>query len=481
VWEEDVLDLNSKLLDKSLVVTETSAGKVRRYRLLEPVRQYAGERLEESGEAETFRRRHAEFFLTLAEEAEQGMWQSEQGGSLDRLEAEHDNMRSALSWSLEREPETALRLAGALSRFWEIRSHYLEGSRWIEAALRRSDHAAGSARAKALSEAGTFAWHRGEYEQAKVFHGEALDLYRELGDEGNAAFALMCLGVQDLDQGEYERAKPFIEEALTLSRELGDKRNIGYALHNLADVARHTGDYEQARTLGMEAISVSQEMDDEWTVARNFVWLGIVTAYKGDDHEEAAGFLEEGFELIREVGDWEWVAYALDSFAVLAGAKGQGERAARLWGAAEALRKSIGAALHATDRPDYDRSVAAVRSQLGEETWEAAFAQGMAMSAEEAAEYALSEEVPPAAPESPPAGGEKDDPLITDPLSAREREVAAMVAQGKSNRQIASDLYLSERTIENHISKILRKLERTSRTEIAAWATQQRLLAPNPD
>jgi len=141
----------------------------------------------------------------------------------------------------------------------------------------------------------------------------------------------------------------------------------------------------------MEAVSVAQEMDDKWSEAREFVWLGMVTAYKGDDYEEAAGFLEEGFALIREVGDWEWVAYALDSFAVLAGAKAQGERAARLWGAAEALRKSIGATLHPTDLPDYDRSVAAVRSQLDEAAWEAAFAQGMAMSAEEAAEYALGE------------------------------------------------------------------------------------------
>jgi DNA-binding CsgD family transcriptional regulator len=287
------------------------------------------------------------------------------------------------------------------------------------------------------------------------------------------------LGVQDLEQGEYERAKPFFEEALELSRDLGDKRNIVYALHNLAEVARHTGHYEQARTLGMEAVSVSREMDDKWGTARNFVWLGIVTAYKGDDYEEAAGFLEKGFALIREVGDWEFVAYALDSFAVIAGAKGQCERAARLWGAAEALRKTIGAAIHPTDRRDYERSVAAARAQLNESAWEAAFEEGMAMSAEEAAEYALSEEGAPA-PQSPPADGETDEPPTTDPLSAREREVAALVAQGMSNRQIAQELYLSERTIEVHVSKILRKLKLASRTEIAAWATKQSLLAPNP-
>jgi predicted ATPase/DNA-binding SARP family transcriptional activator/DNA-binding CsgD family transcriptional regulator len=478
IGRSDVLESLLVLVDKSLVVAGPTGDRGARYRLLEPVRQYARERLEESGEAERARRRHGAFFLTLAEEAAPQFTGAQQQEWANRLEADHDNMRAALSWSLKREPETALRLAGALARFWEIRSHHLEGSRWIKAALRHSDHADRSVRAKALSEAGTFAWHRGDYEQATVFHGEALEIYRQVGDEANAAFALLCLGVQDLEQGEHERAKPFFEEALALSRELGYKRTIVYALHNLGEVARHTGHYEQARELGMEAVSVSQEMDDKWGTARNFVWLGIVTAYKGDYYEEAARFLEEGFALIREVGDWEFVAYALDSFAVIAGAKGQGERAARLWGAAEALRKTIGAAIHPTDRPDYDRSVAAVRSQLDEASWEAAFAQGMAMSAEEAAEYALSEEVAPD-PERLPAGRNTDEPLTTDPLTAREREVAAMVARGMSNRQIAQELYLSERTIEVHVSKILRKLELTSRTEIAAWATEQRLIAPN--
>jgi predicted ATPase/class 3 adenylate cyclase len=387
----DVLEGVSSLLDKSLLRQEEGPEGEPRFVMLETIHEFAREKLQASGEAEEARRLHAEYFLAVAEEAEPELSGTEQLAYLERLEAEHDNMRAALSWSVEREPETALRLVGALARFWEIRSHYLEGSRWIKAALLQSDHADVSARAKALSEAGTFAWHRGDYEQATRFHGEALELYRELGDEGNSAFALLCLGVQDLDQGEHERARPFFEEALVISRELGHKRNIVYALHNLAEVARHTGQYEKARSLGMEVVSVSQEMDDKWTVARDYIWLGIVTAYKGDDYEEAAGYLEEGFALVREVGDWEWVAYALDCFAVIAGAKGQGERAARLWGAAEALRKSIGATLHSTDRPDYDRSVAAVRSQLGEETWEAAFAQGMAMSAEEAAEYALGE------------------------------------------------------------------------------------------
>jgi predicted ATPase len=387
----DALDGVSSLLDKSLLRQEEGPEGELRFVMLETIHEYAREKLEERGEAEEVRSVHAAYFLALAQEAEPELSGAEQLAYLERLESEHDNMRAALSWSLESEPESALRLAGALARFWEKRSYFSEGSSWLEAALSQNDHAAGGVRAKALSEAGTFAWHRGDYEQATVFHREALELYRELGEEDNAAFALLCLGVQDLEQGEHDRARPFFEEALSLSRERGDKRTIVYALHNLAEVARHTGQYEQARTLGMEAVFVSQEMDDKWTVARNFVWLGIVTAYKGDDYEEAAGFLEQGLGLIREVGDWEWVAYSLDSFAVIAGAKAQGERAARLWGAAEALRKTIGATLHGTDRPDYERSVAAARSQLNETTWEAAWAEGLAMSPEEAAEYALGE------------------------------------------------------------------------------------------
>jgi predicted ATPase len=175
--EEDiVLELTSKLVEKSLVVAELRVGDVGRYRMVEPVRQYAWERLQESGEAEEVRRRHAEFFLALAGEAAPQLTGAQQQEWANRLEADHDNMRGALSWSLERESEPALRLAGALARFWEIRSHCLEGSRWIEAAIRHSNHAEGSVRAKALSEAGTFAWHRGHYEQATVFHGEALAL-----------------------------------------------------------------------------------------------------------------------------------------------------------------------------------------------------------------------------------------------------------------------------------------------------------------
>src|SRR3712207_3154672 len=137
-----------------------------------------------------------------------------------------------------------------------------KGSRWLEAALRQSDRAEAATRAKLSSEAGTFAFHRADFDSAIVLHGEALELYRELGDDGGVAWALLCLGAQYFEQGDYERAAPFLEEALALSRRIGDRRNIAYTLHNLAEVERQRGDYERAKTLGMESIALAREIED---------------------------------------------------------------------------------------------------------------------------------------------------------------------------------------------------------------------------
>jgi predicted ATPase/DNA-binding SARP family transcriptional activator len=351
VGEEDVLELLSRLVDKSLVVAEVRAGEVRRYRLLEPVRQYAGERLEESGETEDFSGRHAGFFLALAEEAEPELAGAQQQEWAERLETDHDNMRAALSWSLEKEPETAFRLAMALARFWERRVRLVEGSAWLEAVLRLSDGADTAVRAKLSSEAGTFAFHRADYDHAIVLHGEALELYRQAGDDSGVAFALLCLGAQYFEKGDPEQAAPFLEEALALSRRIGDKQNTAGTLHNLAEVERQRGNYERAKTLGMESLSLSREMEDQWRLAMIVGWVGLLEVWNGDDHESAEGFLEEALALNRGLGNWAYGAYCLEGFAGLAGARGQGERAARLWDAAEALRSNIGAPPSLDARP----------------------------------------------------------------------------------------------------------------------------------
>jgi hypothetical protein len=160
------------------------------------------ERLEANGEADAVGRRHAAFFLALAEEADPELREGvRQWAWLERLEAEHDNLRAALSWSLNDEPEQALRLAAALARFWEIRAYFSEGSGWLEAGLRRSGRADAAIRARASTEAGTFAWCRGDHDRAIAFHREALTLYRGLGDERGVAFALIFWAAQELETG----------------------------------------------------------------------------------------------------------------------------------------------------------------------------------------------------------------------------------------------------------------------------------------
>jgi len=177
--------------------------------MLETIHEYARERLEASGEAEEIKRLHTEYFLALAEESEPELTGPDQLACLECLEAEHDNMRAALSWSQEKEPETTFRLAGMLARFWDIRSDFSEGSRWLEAVLRQSDRpntiTEAATRAKLMSEAGTFAYYRADFEHATALHGEALELYRELGDDSGVAFALMCLGAQYGEKGDHER------------------------------------------------------------------------------------------------------------------------------------------------------------------------------------------------------------------------------------------------------------------------------------
>jgi predicted ATPase/class 3 adenylate cyclase len=387
----DVLDGVSSLLDKSLLRQEEGPEGDPRFLMLETIHEYARERLRESGEAEELRRLHARYFLTVAEEAEPELTGPEQLAWFGRLEAEQDNMRAALSWALENEPETARRLAKALARFWEMRSYFSEGSRWLEAALSRSGHANPTARADALTEAGMSAWHRGEYERAAALHEEALALSRELGDERGIGFALNSLGAQELEKGNYDRALPLFEEALALSRELGDERTVGYALRNLGEVARRQGEYRRAAILGMESLSRFREIADEWHVARTLAWLGRTTLYTSDDLEAAAGFLEEGLMVAQRIRDEECAALCLEGFAGLAGARAQGARSARLYGATEALRDAVGTPLSPVDRPDHDHKVAAARAQLDEASWKEAWAEGKAMSLKEAVEYALGE------------------------------------------------------------------------------------------
>jgi DNA-binding CsgD family transcriptional regulator len=259
-----------------------------------------------------------------------------------------------------------------------------------------------------------------------------------------------------------------------LQREPLDRFTLAWLTTFLALATSYEGDFERSAALATESLAIYRELGDKRGISLCHIDLGFIELIRGD-HEPAAVLLEESVRVLRGSEDKFCLAYGIFGLAAVAAAREEPVRAARLWGAAEALRQEIGVVSLTQwelEAYDYEGRVSAARNMLGDEgAWEEAFEEGRAMSAEEAAEYALSQEVVLAVPERPPAAGR-----TSDPLTRREREVAALVARGLTNRQIASELHLSERTVENHVSKILRKLGLVSRARVATWATEQRLL-----
>jgi non-specific serine/threonine protein kinase len=467
----DIVDLLTQLVDKSLVVVEMHAREAR-YGMLETVRQYGLDKLEESGDVDDVRRRHRDWYLALAEQAAPELGGPQQALWFARLETEHDNLRAALEWSkVEKDGAgSGLRLTGALRGFWARRGHWREGREWLEAALARSAEAPPSASLGVLLGTTHFARRRGDYGLATTLGQKGLALCRTLGDQESCASFLSALGIVALLQGDYERATALCDETLSLSRELGNKSLVGTALTHLGVAARYRGDYERAMALHSESLALFREIGDKWNIAFALYGLAFV-ALRQSDYERAARFFTDSVILCKEVGN-RWIGEeCLEGFARLASATGHYRRAARLFGAAEVLREALGHHRSPTDQAYHDERMASTRSALGDAAFDAASAEGQAMTLEQAIEYALESL---GSPPSQATGQEKPKKGTTaNLLTAREREVAALVAQGRTNRQIAAKLVVTERTAETHVQNILNKLGFTSRARVAAWAVEQ--------
>ena len=470
----EVLDLLSSLVDKSLVLTDASkdADGSPRYRLLEPVRQYARERTEQSGEVDEVRRRHAAFFLALAEEVEPESKGTRREAWLRRLEIEYGNLRAALGWMLQRgEDGPTLRMGGALGDFWYTRGHLDEGQRWLEAVLASGGLSPASARVKVLTGAGYIAWEQGDYERATALGEEGLALSQRSGDSAGAAAALHTLGTVALHRNECGEAAALLEEALALRRSLGDTMGVGRVLQALGVTAAVRQDFERAVALHEEGLPLAREMEDRLGIAL-FLGQGALAYLGRGDHRRADALCAEGIELSWQLEHEHTLIFVLHIAAVLAVARGRPNRAARLWGAAEALREAAGATLSHAARHHYEPYIDAARAQLDDEpAWEAARAQGEAMTLDEVIEYALSakEEVDASQRSSPEEGSSERK------LTPRESKVAALVSRGLSNRQIASELVISERTVAAHLRRVFKKLKLHSRAQLAAWAAKRDL------
>ena len=372
----DVLDLLSQLVDKSLVVVEDEdgGGEVR-YRLLETLRQYAGERLAASGEDGAVRRRHAACYLALAEAAEPQLTRAEQGAWLARLAQEHDNLRAALRWlAASADAEQEVRLAGALCRFWDVRGHLSEGRRWLDGALARPEGAAPPVRAKALHGAGNLARGQGDYARAAALHEQSLALYRQVGDQVGVAGSLHDLGNVAQEQGDYARAAALHEQSLALRRALGDQRGTAGSLHDLGTQAREQGDYARAAALHEQSLALRRALGDQRGTAASLHGLGDVAREQGD-YARAAALLQESLALYRQVGDQMGTAGSLDSLGDVAHDQGDYARAAVLLQESLALYRALGdqrgtaASLHslgdvAREQGDYARAAALLQESL---------------------------------------------------------------------------------------------------------------------
>ncbi len=387
----NILDLLTSLVDKSLVLAETQHGEAR-YRLLETVRQYARDRVVEAGEEAEVRTRHRAWCVALAEQAGAELRGPRQGVWLERLEVEHDNLRAALAWGRD-DPggaEAMLSLPGALGWFWFLRGYWSEAREWSEEALNRRCDAPRAIRPRAYWSASFFAWRVGDDERAKMLGEEGLAIARELGDKYHTVWLLVSLGIVAMRPLAYREAAERFEEAIRLAREAGDKWWVSTVLSNQGILARRQGDFDRATALHEEALILVREVGDTAWVGYTLRCLGIVTLQQGDCRR-AEGFFKESLRLSRETG-FQWITTeSLVGLAGVSNADGNYDRACRLFGAADALREAIGHRPSPQDQADYDRRLASTREALGEAAFAAVWAEGRAMTLEQAIEYALKE------------------------------------------------------------------------------------------
>ena len=401
VPQSQVLDLLGALVDRSLVVTDVSKD-VARYRLLSSIQEYGRIRLGESGETQALRDKHRNYFVAFAERAEPELRRGEQAQWLDRLEAELDNLRAAMDWSLESDQgETALRICGALANFWLSRSHISEGLMSIAKALAVS---AGQTamRAKALNAEGNLTYTRGDYAHALESYHKGLDIYRGLNETAGTAKILNNLGNIVSLQGDFSRAREYYEEALMLQRQVGRTPLLSVLLGNLGNVFTQLGDYEHAHDLLTEALGLLRENNDKWGMAFIQQNLGEIAEARGDGNQarelyasslalreqiddrlgiaivksrlghlamhekefaKAALLLRASLVALNEIGDRQMSLTVLEYFAELWIYSAQSfSRAVQTLSAVSALRAAMGAPLLPGSRKEFDDALEKCRA-----------------------------------------------------------------------------------------------------------------------
>lgn len=524
----DAVDLLGRLVEKSLATAE-DRHDARRYRLLETIRDYAAEKLRESGEEDEIRRRHRDWYVDFAEQSERMLRTTENEIWTARTEAEHDNLRAAIAWS-RRDPADPAgpRLVAALFRFWDVRGHWGEAWEQVGWALGVAGVEA-SVRAKLLNGYGMLAYERGDFDRAVDLAREALALCREGGDTWgtcyaletlglimqfrrryveaaalleeslalarasgdlvNAAFSLLYLGVSAMVRGRAELAAERYRESLELWRLLRNKHQISLTLMLLGRIAVARGRLNEARATLDESLELARQAGSPRALGWALLYLGYLARQRGD-LDEAHAYYKESLDQRFGSGDRRGIAQCLEGLAavetgrVRAGDGRRAGRAALLWGAAERLRDTIASPIPPYEQPEYERDLGDVRAALGDGPFAGAWSAGRSLSLAAAVAEAHADRRRAGARRSRSVGARPAQAVrrtaaeaATDPglLSPREREIAGLIAGGMTSRQIAERLGIGKRTVDTHAWSIMAKLGLVSRTQLAAWAAEHHL------
>ena len=499
----DVLDVLTGLIDKSLVV-KTEVGGAARYMQLETVRQYGENRLCDGDEEQEVRRRHADWCLAFVNDATHRLQTSDAKQVLAHLEAERDNIRAALAWCTTdegRRTGLGLLLLDALGRLWWKQQQQKEGQHWIDRILRVDRTPARPVRVRALNWGAEFAAQQGDLQRSDDLADEALRLSGEIGFSAGQGIALARLGTNADTRGQHDRGIALLERALRICLQADDDFSVYHARYKLAEALRHGARLMEATRLIEDNLALAKRREDRWSMAQALCQLGEVASAKEEYHraaelleqslslwqatgalrgphfallelgrvalargdtERARRLIGESLRICRNASNPRQVALCLHALASVAAVTGEPTRASTLFGAAAALGERVAIPLPVGGNTLYARGRAAVIKSIGTEAFVRHWDHGWALSEEQA--VAVAEEIVAT------TGDGQTTRELEARLTARQADVLRLVAEGKTDRQIAAELILSEKTVGRHMENIFDRLGVSSRAAASVIA-----------
>jgi serine/threonine-protein kinase PknK len=461
---EAIIDLVASLVDKSILIKQE--GIKTRFHVLEALRQYGEERRAEGDDVVASRRRHRDWYGDLAAWVEEHWVGPAQPDLIGRLRHEHANLRKALEFCASEpgEAEAGMRLVCALEPYWSAQGLMSEGRLWLGRFLGIATDAT-ILRARGLRLNAWLAILQGAYEAAEAMLDEAHVIAAKTDDPVSQAYVVQTAGLLAMFRGDQPEAMRLFEDAVPTFRAAGHRIGMLQTLYDAALASGLAGHGERAAGMHEECQSDTEPVGESWFRSRS-LWAMGLDALRDGDAARAAMLERQSLQLKRTLDDRLGIAWSIEALAWIASSEGDGERAAVLLGAAETIWRAMGMSLVAlpTFWSLHVQGEGRARAVMKDQAFQDACARGRALPVSEAIVYALGE------PRAEPSADDAAGPALT----RRESQVSQLVADGLSNREIASRLVISPRTAETHVENILRKLNFTARAQVASWVTEQR-------